>query len=56
MIPFEKKNQGDLRSLCQDYYKKICDIESAKYDIEKEVEFKDYKVNVISTTFTTIVV
>ena len=35
---------GDLLAMCKEYYKRICDIESAKYDIEKEVEFKDYKV------------
>lgn len=36
---------GELRSLCEDYYQRICKIESEKYDTEKEVEFKDYQIN-----------
>ena len=34
-----------LRSLCNEYQEKICQIESDKYDLEKEVEFKDYQIN-----------
>ena len=33
-----------LRQICEDYHKMIVVIEEAKYDIEKEVEFKDYRV------------
>ena len=36
---------ADLLTLCKDYYARIVDIESTKYDIEKEVDFKDYQVN-----------
>ena len=34
----------DIRALCSEYYQKICSIENDKYDMEKEVEFKDYRV------------
>merc|ERR1739849_28396 len=29
----------ELRDLCKKYYEKVCQIESLKYDSEKEVEF-----------------
>ena len=35
---------GELRDLCETYHERICGIESAKYDTEKEVEFKDYQI------------
>merc|ERR1712077_123589 len=35
----------ELRDLCKKYYEKVCEIESLKYDSEKEVEFKDYQIN-----------
>merc|ERR1711868_289506 len=35
----------ELRDLCKKYYEKVCQIESLKYDSEKEVEFKDYQIN-----------
>merc|ERR1712029_97528 len=41
----EGLGENELRSLCQDYQEKICTIESDKYDLEKEVEFKDYQIN-----------
>ena len=37
--------KGELQSICQEYYSRICDIESTKYDLEKEVEYKDYMVS-----------
>ena len=33
-----------LRHICEEYHKRIVGVEDAKYDIEKEVELKDYKV------------
>ena len=36
---------GELKSVCQEYYNRICEVESSKYDLEKEVEYKDYKVS-----------
>ena len=36
---------GELRDLCETYHERICGIESAKYDTEKEVEFKDYQIS-----------
>ena len=33
-----------LRNICEEYHKRIVGVEDAKYDIEKEVELKDYKV------------
>ena len=41
----EGMGESELRSLCQEYQNKICTIESDKYDLEKEVEFKDYQIN-----------
>ena len=40
----EGLGEAELRSLCQQYQDKICVIESDKYDLEKEVEFKDYQI------------
>merc|ERR1712183_898756 len=37
--------EGELQSICQEYYSRICDIESTKYDLEKEVEYKDYMID-----------
>jgi hypothetical protein len=34
----------DLRTLCETYHERISTIEYAKYDTEKEVEFKEYQV------------
>ena len=33
-----------LLSICQSYYERVKTLESEKYDMEKEVEYKDYKV------------
>ena len=33
-----------LIKICQEYYDKVNNLESEKYDMEKEVEFKDYRV------------
>ena len=41
--------KGELRSLCQEYYKRICVMEDEKYDLEKEVECKDYQVGPITS-------
>jgi|ERR1712012_9341 len=37
--------EGELKSVCQEYYNRICEVESSKYDLEKEVEYKDYKID-----------
>jgi len=36
-----------LLALCKEYHAKICQIESTKYDTEKEVEHKEYLVPII---------
>ena len=33
-----------LISICQSYYDRVTRLENEKYDMEKEVEYKDYKV------------
>ncbi len=33
-----------MRALCKEYHDRICTIEADKYDMEKEVEIRDYKV------------
>merc|ERR1712018_566598 len=37
--------EGELKSVCQEYYNRICQVESSKYDLEKEVEYKDYMID-----------
>ena len=34
----------DLISICQSYHDRVKKLENEKYDMEKEVEYKDYKV------------
>jgi len=41
----EGLSEGELRSLCNEYHEKIKALESKKYDLEKEVEFKDYQID-----------
>merc|ERR1712154_612631 len=38
-------SESQLRDLCETYHERICGIENDKYDTEKEVEYKDYKIN-----------
>merc|ERR1712223_809420 len=38
-------SESQLMALCQEYHERICNIESEKYDTEKEVEFKDYQIS-----------
>jgi len=38
-------NEGELRALCNQYHDKVKSLESTKYDLEKEVEFKDYQID-----------
>jgi hypothetical protein len=33
-----------LISVCRAYYEKLVQLENEKYDMEKEVEFKDFRV------------
>ena len=37
-----------LIAICQAYHDKVNALEEEKYDMEKEVEFKDYKVNLLN--------
>jgi len=41
----DSASEDDLISICQAYYQKVTILESEKYDMEKEVENKDYKIN-----------
>ena len=36
---------GELRRICEEYQKRIVAIENSKYDIEKEVDKKAYKID-----------
>merc|ERR1719326_1128215 len=38
-------SESELMALCQEHHERICNIESEKYDTEKEVEFKDYQIS-----------
>merc|ERR1712020_869244 len=38
-------NDVQLKALCKEYHDRVYTIENEKYDLEKEVEFKDYQIN-----------
>ena len=35
---------GELRALCKEYHQRICMIEDKKWDLEQEVDKKNYSV------------
>merc|ERR1712111_255994 len=37
--------ENDLISICQSYHDRVKSLENEKYDMEKEVEYKDYQIN-----------
>merc|ERR1712080_514712 len=41
----EGVSEDGLIKLCEAYYKKVNELEGEKYDMEKEVEVKDYRIN-----------
>merc|ERR1712227_705814 len=41
----ENASEDSLISICQSYYERVKTLENEKYDMEKEVEYKDYKIN-----------
>merc|ERR1711992_176139 len=41
----DNASEDTLISICQSYYERVKTLESQKYDMEKEVEYKDYKIN-----------
>merc|ERR1719309_1768477 len=41
----EGASEDALIALCEAYYKKVNELEGEKYDMEKEVEVKDYRIN-----------
>jgi len=41
----ENASEGDISSICREYYSKVMNLESEKYDMEREVEYKDYRIN-----------
>jgi len=41
----ETASEARLISICKEYHEKVCNLESQKYDMEKEVEFRDYRIN-----------
>merc|ERR1712059_242333 len=41
----EGVSEDQLIALCEAYYKKVNELEGEKYDMEKEVELKDYRIN-----------
>nr|XP_015834629.1 PREDICTED: troponin I isoform X5 [Tribolium castaneum] len=38
-------NEGSLKGICQQYHKRIGELENQKYDLEKEVEFRDFQIS-----------
>merc|ERR1712038_554081 len=41
----DNASEDTLISICQKYYDRVKSLENEKYDMEKEVEYKDYKIN-----------
>merc|ERR1712213_288425 len=41
----DNATEDSLISICQSYYERVKKLENEKYDMEKEVEYKDYKIN-----------
>nr|ADD38332.1 Troponin I [Lepeophtheirus salmonis] len=41
----EGLSEDQIRAICKQYHGRIAEIENDKYDMEKEVEFKDYRIN-----------
>merc|ERR1711982_301735 len=41
----DNASEDSLISICQSYYERVKKLENEKYDMEKEVEYKDYKIN-----------
>jgi hypothetical protein len=44
---------AELRAVCEDYQKRILAIQSARYDLEREVQVVDYKVGPMITRIST---
>ncbi|KAG8188994.1 hypothetical protein JTE90_019006 [Oedothorax gibbosus] len=41
----ENANEATLQAVCKEYYKRISQLEDAKYDLEYEVSHKDFLIN-----------
>ncbi|KAJ3631035.1 hypothetical protein MTP99_012191 [Tenebrio molitor] len=37
-------NEGNIKQVCTQYHKRIGELENQKYDLEKEVEFRDFQI------------
>ncbi|CAH1123641.1 unnamed protein product [Ceutorhynchus assimilis] len=37
-------NEGTVKQVCEQYYRRIVDLENKKYDLEKEVEFREFQI------------
>lgn len=40
---------GQVKQVIEQYYRRIIDLENRKYDLEKEVEFRDFQVEILAT-------
>ena len=45
----EDKNEAALQAVIKEYYKKVCQLESEKYDIELAVRMKDFQIKEITS-------
>uniref|UniRef100_A0A146KS90 Troponin I n=1 Tax=Lygus hesperus TaxID=30085 RepID=A0A146KS90_LYGHE len=43
--PVDDANEASVKSICESYHKRISELENKKYDIEKEVEYRDLQIN-----------
>merc|ERR1712130_988984 len=41
----ENASEDALKQICKEYFDKVNQLEGEKYDMEKEVELKDYRIN-----------
>ncbi|KAI1285822.1 Troponin I 4 [Halotydeus destructor] len=47
--PLEEKNEAALQRIVSEYYKKLCLLESEKYDIELAVRMKDFHLKELTS-------
>ncbi|XP_028140805.2 troponin I isoform X10 [Diabrotica virgifera virgifera] len=42
-------NEGSLKQVCEGYHRRIVDLENKKFDLEKEVEFRDFQISELNS-------
>ncbi|XP_072382018.1 troponin I isoform X6 [Diabrotica undecimpunctata] len=42
-------NEASLKQVCEGYHRRIVDLENKKFDLEKEVEFRDFQISELNS-------